>query len=677
MRHKNYPNRISDISERDFWGGLRVECAVTRPDLLREAVRLGRRGEREEAYRVLARYHAFSLAGEWAHLRQAGTPDPIHASRQTADDVVGHRLYYGPGAWRQYDERIDWEEPAVGSILDSFYWYLPLVRAYIATPTEAYRHTLCDLINQYYAARNDRTFPSPGYHPVYTALSGSIKLRHILPAYIALAARGELDAQTTEAFLKLGLGIARALHRRETDFVLSNQTITNAEATGQFACLFPEFADSPAMRAQAIERILQNVEEGFLPDGGYYERSFDYTTVAIRDSSRAVAMFERAAPLEPALRKRFTRVYRRAGRFLARALGPDGWHPPYADGTIGKCDEVLERVRPFFPKGTPADLGEDAGKSYLFKDTGFAVLRNGGGREDAYLFFSFGRCDLWHCHQDLLTFDFWRYGRPLLLEAGRYGLYSDPPSRLLRMPEMHNTLTIDGQSWDERRPELWRGEDVRWLSTPEIDYVSATHRAYRETAVTPQAQNYRLRRALVFVKDPGYVLVYDTVENDSTDPVGVIAQHWHAPTPFRVLGPGRACAGDAEGVLIHTLAAGDLRRTEIGDDYLPEEVTTPNAFPARHRLSFRRWTDGAAAGPLGFITVIYPYAGTPPAIEMTRQPLPGGAAWQADRITVTTPAGQDHFLLNPDRRPGISADGEPINGAGKVLLHGGACVLLP
>ena len=678
MRHPDYPDRICDISERDFWGGLRIDAAGTRPDLLLQAVRLGRRGKKREAYLKLAQYHAYSLQGEWEYLRKHGTPDPIHAPRQVADDVVKHCFYYSAAACRQYGKSISWDEPETGSILDCFYWYIPLIRAYMEKPGESYRRALCDIINQYYAARNHRRFPSPGYHPVYSALNGSVKLHNIFPAYIALAVRGGLDPQSAESFLKLCMGIARALHRRETDFFLSNQTITNAESSGIFACAFPEFRESPAMRGQAIERILQNVEEGFLPDGGYYERSFEYSCVAIRDSSRAVMMFERSAPLESALRKRFAKVYQMAGRFMIRTAGPDGWYPPYADGAIRRSDEVLQRVLPFFPKGTPPDLGEVPGRSFFFKDSGFAVLRSGSSREDAYAFFSFGRCDLWHCHQDCLTFDFWRYGRPLLLEAGRFGLYEEPQSRLFRMPEMHNTLTIDGQFWDERHPELWRGEEVRWLSTPEIDYVSAAHRAYRgDMPVLPQAQNYRLRRAIVFVKDPGYALVFDTVDNETSFPVGVIAQHWHSPSPFHVLGPGCARAGGKVGVLIQTLVTGDLRRTEIGDDYRPDEVKVNNAFPERHRLSFRRWADSSTGGPLGFVTVIHPYEGKPAAVEIRNEPLDGRAGWQAGCITVETPAGRDLFVLNPDCLEGVSYRGRRIKGAGKVILRGTAPVQLP
>jgi len=42
---------------------------------------------------------------------------------------------------------------------------------------------------------------------------------------------------------------------------------------------------------------------------------------------------------------------------------------------------------------------------------------------------------------------------------------------------------------------------------------------------------------------------------------------------------------------------------------------------------------------------------------------------QADRITVTTPSGEDNFLLNPDRLVGVAT--------GNVVLRGGESVLLP
>ena len=412
------------------------------------------------------------------------------------------------------------------------------------------------------------------------------------------------------------------------------------------------------------------MEEGFLADGGYYERSFDYSGVAIRDSTRAVLAFERAAPLRPPIRRRFEKVFRKAGQFWARSLGPADWCPPYADGYIQQGTEFLERLRPFFPSGTPADFGEDRSQSYLFPATGFAVGRAGAARAAAYFFFSFARCDLWHSHQDCLTFDFWRYGRPLLLEAGRFGLYENPQSRLFRLPELHNTLTVVGQTWDERHPELWRGEDVRWHTTPEFDYVTAAHRAYRgDLPVSPQAQNYRLRRAIVFVKQAGYILVHDSVDNQSSTPVGVIAQHWHAPRPFRVTGPGSARTVGTVGVLIQTVVTGSLRRTESGADYLPAEVGVKNAFPERHWLRFQRWGDSSTGGPQGFVTVIVPFQGRPQKIAVEVQPVRAGVPWQAECVIVRTTAGVDRFILNPDRCPGA--------GRGAVILHGRSAVLLP
>lgn len=647
MRHPDYPDRISDIQERDFWSILRTGSGTGVSPLLRDAIRLGRKGARLAAYQNLAAYHRQSLIREWDFLCANGPPAAIHAPRQTADDVVKHRLFFTSSGCRPFGQTISWDSPDAGSLIDSFYWYLPLIRAYLDRPCEKYRFALCDIINQYYDARNRRRFPSPHYHPVYTALSGSLKLRHILPAYIALAVQGGLDPRTTESFLKLSLGIARALYRRETDFTLSNQTITNAESFGLFATLFPEFDESTDLRSRAIDRILRNVEEGFLPDGGYYERSLDYTGVAINDSTRAVLMFERRAALEKTIRQRFENVFRRAGRFMARVLGPDNYGPPYADGCIHKGTGALERLLPFFPKGTQPGYGEDRSKSYLFKDTGFAVLRNGGSRDDAYAFFSFAPCQFWHSHQDCLTLDFWRYGRPLILEAGRFDTYDHPQSRLFRMPEMHNVPTVEGQTWDERHPELWRGQDVEWISTSEFDCIAATHQAYHgNMPVSPQAQSYWIRRTVFFVKQAGYVLVRDCIDNRARTPVGAIAQHWHSPQPFKILGSGYARTTGRIGVVVRTVSTETLRRTETSDDYLPAEVNVDNDFPERHRLSFRRWADSTTGGPQGFVTVLYPFKGRAPGIEIAVSRRKGNAPGQTEVVTVVSPSGEDTFILD-------------------------------
>jgi hypothetical protein len=180
MRHPDYPDKICDISEKSFWQNIRKQKTNAKNNFLEQAVREGLAGNKNKAYTNLARYHSSSLLPQWGMLRREGPPPAIHAPNQTADDAVKHRLYFCRTTYKKYGKKIDWDNPKVGNNLDSFYWYVPVIIAYMQNPREKYRCALCDLINQYYSARNDRRFRSPNYHPVYTALAASLKLRHTL-----------------------------------------------------------------------------------------------------------------------------------------------------------------------------------------------------------------------------------------------------------------------------------------------------------------------------------------------------------------------------------------------------------------------------------------------------------------------------------------------------------------
>ncbi len=652
--HPDYPARIVNISEEDVWSSQDACRGRADQALLAQAIDAGRTGRRTRAYRLLATYHRDSLALEWDAIVGGDIPHPIWAPRQTRADVLAHKLWIGPGLHVQYGRRIDWNTPSTGSNIHSFYWILPLLHAYVASHRADEAAALRDFIDQYYAARNRFHWHGPGYHPGYTALAASIKFHHLFPVYVALAANGHLTPATTEAWMKLALGMCRALYRRETDLVLGNQTLTNAKTFGVFASVFPEFSESAAMRKRALRRIDQNLTQGFLPDGSFFERSFDYAGVSIKGAAEALRAMERHAPLPTAYRRRMSTILLNASRFLAKTFAPGYVRPGYADGTLARAPHMLDTARDFFPSDTPADLGVDRQASYHLPHGGFSVLRNGKGKQACYALFNHGRCDLWHSHMDLLNLDVWANEIPFLVEASRFGSYGEPSSRLMRMPEMHNTLVVDGQSYDERYPDGMRGTDVIWQSRRDLDIACASHQAYRGSQpVIPQAQDYRIRRSVLLIKDPGYFLIIDSAMPPGEAAAGVISQYWHSPFPFDIMAPGRACVRhDRHGMLVAADAGPWLRRTETRPDYTAAESVGELAFPERYQLRFQCWSHAAQAGTIGCITVLVPFTGTrSPSVRVRREalnvPMPD---FRAERITVTLGRRQDTFEINPEKK---------------------------
>jgi hypothetical protein len=676
--HPDYPASIVNISEKDFWSALDPGRGRGDTTLLKRAVESGQSGDRAKAYEMLADYHSDSLSKEWNALIAEEFPKNYHARQQTVEDVMKHKLWVMTTQPYQYGREIDWNQPAVGSRIHSFYWILPLLYAYVKNPKDDYAVELNDLINQYYNARNKFHWSHEAYHPAYTGLAGSIKFIHIFPIYVALARNKHLKPNTAEAWLKLALGMCLALYRRETDLMLTNQTITNAKAFGTFAAAFPEFIESEAMHKRALRRIDENLTQGFLPDGGWFERCFTYGVVSIYSAAEALHIIDRNQPLPSDYRKRVSNILFAASQFLAKTFAPDLHKPGFGDGGISHAPQALNLAKAFFPKDTPSNLGIDRSRSYHLPDSGFSVLRNGKSQNPCYALLNHGRCDLWHCHMDLLNLDVWSHNIPFLVENSRFGSYSHPTSRLMRMPEMHNTITVDGQTYDQRYPDNMRGKEIIWQSKQKFDFVSAAHDAYRgNEPITPSAQDYRIRRSVVLVKDPGYFVVLDSALPATLKPAGVISQIWHSPFTFDILASGRASViHDGHGMLIAADAGSWLRRTETRTDYTTEESSAKldasqrkqmqcksdstntgllaRQYSERYQLRFQCWSTGHTAGAIGCVTVLAPFSGQePPEVNIQRELLDAEMPdFRAERITVAIGRQINVFHFDPETLTG-------------------------
>ncbi len=649
--HPDYPPRIVDISEKDFWSQLKPRPGRGDHAVLKRAIQAGQKGRRSQAYSLLAEYHSSSLLAEWEAMQRGVLPTNYHAPRQTAEDALKHKLWISHDTFHQYGKKIDWHKPRLGSTLHSFYWILPLLEKYVDAPEPTTAEALRDFILQYYSARMRMRWAGPDYHPIYTALAASIKFRHIFPIYVALACNGHLTPPATEAWMKMMLGMVRALHRRETDLVMGNQTITNVWATGHFAAAFPEFQESAAWRRRALLRIEQNVMKGFLPDGGFFERSFCYGGVSLTDAARALCAINRHSPISPSYRRKVGGALLNATRFFAKILAPGDYQSAYGDTTLARATSLLTVAQELFPEGTPPDLGVNRKVSCHFPDSGFTALRDFD--KGLYALFSHGRCDHWHCHMDILNLDVWADGIPFLVEAGRFGHYSEPFDRLARCTEMHNTIAVDGQVYDERYPELLRGEAVGWGENSRFAWARASHRAYRGKApVFPQGQDYLLTRTVVMAKKGRYFLTLDSALPAGIGPAGIISQHWHSPFPFKVLAPGFAVVKKGrKGMALITPAMPQLRRSDTSVDYNADESTGKLDFPERRQLRFRLWGASNTPGAIGCITALVPFEGKAPAIVVRRRPLGEGLQFQAERIEVKIGRRSDVFVLHPQKTP--------------------------
>jgi hypothetical protein len=687
--------RICDISERAFWAALRAPRGA---EELAEAIRLGKAGETARAYARLGDYHRRKLTAELAarHAQlQASLP-----GRQTAEDLLRHRITTWHTTVVDFGPEIDWNYAQTDQYGFHYLgWLMPGVQRLLETGETAYRDGLTEIVTSYYRARNTLNHPYPGLHLVYYELGAWAKTEVLLPLYLGLLEHGDLPVEAHEAFMKLFLGFARSLYDIQTGYHGGNWQIVGCCGLLTLASVFPEFAESAAWEERALHYLKAHLADDFFADGGHKERCWGYGYMSLSGITSAYQVAQRHGGLgtDAAL---YRRGIRQAFRWFAKTLGPNEHMPAYGDDALHVGSHVLDAGQAFFPAGTGRDLGVDRGKSYYLKPSGFAIMRNGDAPDATYLNLSFGPFAGWHSHMDTLNMNLWAFGTPLLEEVGRFGGYGEGLTILLRAPESHNQLTIDGMHYDnadhtepgkEHRVSgsTWlghpdyatrSGRDPHWRSTPAADCFTAWHGAYRANWREPQSVDINIRRTVVFVKDPGYVLVSDVASESNSNNEGPnfsVTQNWHAPFPFQVLAPGVARTAGEDACLLQFAPQPYLRRLETGADFSGDEVSTELQYPERHYLRARRWMPVEYRGATGVTVLLTPFRGELPAVQIETLSLDGAPLFRAGAFAVTTPRGRDIILLNPDRLPGITHEGEPVtarillrldNGRGEVLV---------
>lgn len=686
------PNHISNISERNFWSSF----AMTTGDAtLAEAVRLGKRGEKAHAYALLGDYHRRVLAGELAYYREQLLTAPPQ-DWQTAEDLLRHRIT--PCAWHNvpidFGAEIDWNY--VNTDRYGFHymcWLQSGTRRVLETGEAVYCECLRDIITSYYRSRNSLDHNIPGLHLVYNELGSWSKSSQMLPLYLALLDNGEIPTEAHEAFMKLFLGFARSLYVIQSAYHGGNWQCVGCGALLTLARVFPEFTEHDAWEERALHYLKAHLADDFFADGGHKERCWGYGAMSLHGITDAYKAAHRHGGLG-ADERLFVHGIRKAYRWYAKTLPAVEVFPAFGDHELGARNHILDAAKPFFPAGTDRTLGVDRTKSYCLKPSGYAIMRNGGTEESIYLNLSFGQFAGWHAHMDLFSMNLWVYGQPLLEEVGRFGGYGEGLTILFRAPESHNQLTIDGMhfdntseivpgknsppisgcGWDHPTFAHLAGRDPVWQSTPEADFFTAWHGAYRENWREPQTTNIFLRRTVVFVKDPGYVLVSDAAwePNTRSDGPGFsVTQNWHSPFPFQQLAPGMARTdGDAASLLAFAPQP-YLRRLETGADYTHDESPTDQEYRERHYLRARRWMPVDYRGATGVTVLLYPFRGEAPSISIETLPLDDAPLFRAGAFAINTPRGRDIIVLNPDRLPGVTFNGTAFTERCQVLLDHG------
>jgi uncharacterized heparinase superfamily protein len=196
------------------------------------------------------------------------------------------------------------------------------------------------------------------------------------------------------------------------------------------------------MHRRAMGLLQHELAEQILSDGGHQERSTSYHLLML---DRLVALggvlHDCARPVPAWLSAAIT-----AMTGWARCIRLDRGGAPRFNDSAADAAPPLDRVveaatRLLQSQGVPSVVVADEVTDLPV--TGWTLLRQGAGWELAF------KCGVpcpphlaAHAHSDLLSFDLWHHGRPVLAEAGTSVYGSGPQRQHERSSAGHNTLQL-------------------------------------------------------------------------------------------------------------------------------------------------------------------------------------------------------------------------------------------
>ncbi len=272
------------------------------------------------------------------------------------------------------------------------------------------------------------------------------------------------------------------------------------------AVVFPEFAESAEWLQWSKNELVKNIQSDLQPDGVHCEQSTDYHHLVLKNYLwiKKLACLNHIEMPEP-----FDQLVKKALEFSVYSHRPDGMIPALSDGDSRCFLDLLHQGYELYggddllyvasqgTKGQPP-----ATRSKGFADSGYYILRSGWGERDdvyqdeRYLIFDCGPLGAGnHGHLDLLSFEASAYGKPLIVDPGRYTYDESGPINWrarFRGTASHNTVLVDGRNqtryeWKKNRFKI-SGPDpehtlVAFVSEPGLDYLHGIARSHEYPVV--------------------------------------------------------------------------------------------------------------------------------------------------------------------------------------------------
>ncbi len=424
-------------------------------------------------------------------------------------------------------------------------------------------------------------------------------------------------------------------HRRDAN----NWTVAEMTGLGMIGCGWPEFSDAPGWRAYSQEQMGRLMKDLVYPDGAEAELTTHYHRRTTENYETYLDTFRRFKyPVADSLEVGIKRMW----SYLAFTLRPDGTAPQNNDSDIRNLRDMLTHAANVHDRPDwvyIASNGRDGrkpriGPSLTFPWAGHTVMRSGWESNALWSFFDAGPAGVAHQHRDKLHLSIDAFGRPLLVDTGRFHYSKGPYQEYFTGSAGHNVIMIDGASQS-------KGPDRAERPMAGGDYGSMSNFDYARGIFDAGYQGIKGRavhtRTVVYVHDEMWI-VADRVETDRARRVDAL---WHFAPDCHVTTEGKTVVSTDAGL-------GNLRIAPIGGMPWRTRIVSGVDNPVQGWYS-SIYTEKVAAptaiysadipGTTTFAWVLLPAEGEVPAVDA--RVVSSGA----DRIEVRVQAGPEKAFV--------------------------------
>lgn len=403
----------------------------------------------------------------------------IYANRIANNELIAH------GTWHKYGNKIDWSADHSFDDYDEWVWQLNrhscwvnLAEAYWETGDEKYTKAFTRQINDWI---DNCRIPLTGWNgkgSVWRTLDAGLRMQGNWPnTFYRFLASPSFDDETIIKMVKSFYEHAAHLHNHNT----SNNWLA-VEMSGLYTAgaLFPEFKEAEEWRTFAVQKLYEQEQELFYPDGAQVELAPGYHALSL---SSIVDVFKLARRNDYSLPDCFVERLESAYEYYVKLMLPDATLPALNDSEWLECKKYIVEASELFPDRGDFKYFASEGKagrkpsfaSVWMPWAGWYVMRSGWDKEAFYALFEVGPYGAAHQHEDKLSFILYAYGNRLITECGTYSYDRSDWRKYTTVARGHNVARVDGL--DQHR-DAYRDKDEIKYSRQPLDNVWKTTRKY-------------------------------------------------------------------------------------------------------------------------------------------------------------------------------------------------------